>query len=1602
MWSLHSILSVRRSLLCCLLIVFSAGPVWAQDYYVDGTSGSDTNAGTSSGAAFKTIQKAASVATAGSTVLIKGGTYREVVTPTNSGVSGSPITFRNYQSEVATLSGADPLGSLTWTREGATSIYSATVPAGLLTLGNQNQLFADGRPLVLARWPNVGADLDLTRPGLSRIVTKAGQSGPASTLYTMTVTDPTLPNQNWTGALMGVSGWLTSPWGAAKVIGSSANTLTIQVRPSNDDPGTLPVGETVTGAHDGSRYWLSGISAALDAAGEWYFNPTTRVLRVWLPTGDSPASHGLEVRANRPWAFDLNQRSYITVSGLGFVATSLRTESFPVGNELYAAVFNPSAPRSRNVILQDLTFSQVFHADSADTDGGAFNPQDTYRFGAYNSGVILAGTAHMMRRCLIDGSAGHGLVVLGDGHVVEDNVIRNTALLGFENSAITLGDLGLYSKHHSIRFNTLFDSGNYLIRFYAGQSCLIHHNDAWSGKNLVTDGGCIYTWGSNGSDGTNRTEVAYNRVHDGYTEGYGAQGIYLDEGGTSNYIVHHNVAWNLNTGMAVNGVGGSNIDFVHNTLASGIAGDTPMRVVKIDATGNAVRNNLVQSMIHQDEFGSNTPDPILDKNLIGSTDALQLPAQTAPAFVISSNPLFTSPGVQDYTLQVGSPAVNAGSATEVAVRVQADGSELTVAANGTYVGAPDIGAYERGQPVWTAGTRITSLMTTANPTGLNASSSVVSTVVLNWTAPAPLPSGGMLLIERKLGEHFIEVGRVASAATTFTETSLLPGTWSYRVRTTAGGTSNIATVSTLAVGRNASGPIRATSYNALNDVGGAMNFDTVNGIVASPSNGDWLRYDNINFGAIGSYISVTARYGTDGISAIEIRLDDPNTGTLLTKMSLAGAGWSGTSSTAPIVATSGSHALYVKFVIPDGQASFFPCNLFSLAFNLVAAPVGPATCSATATSTSTITLTWSDTASNETGYRVERSADGLWYAQIADLAAGSTTYGDSGLTPATSYWYRVRAVNAGGYSAWSPVASAVTASLIPVTTYTITATAGSNGTVTPAGVTNVASGGSQTYTITPNAGYQIASLTVDGSAVTAAGTYTFTNVTANHTIAATFSVAAVSSLIAGDDFNSYTNGSFAATADPAYNGGSGWASGWSGDTSSGGAGQIVAGGVNGTGTGSHVATYGWTLIQRQLAAATSGEVWISFQLQGTNLQTSSGNVNYVEFLNGGTQAFYLNTQAGTAGTRPWRMTYAGGATTVADDLSHLVMIQMDPTANVARVWFDPSAASQPLSAAATSSTTLGSTAFDRISIRAASGSPMATLAMDDLRIAGSWAALSGTVSYAITASTGANGTVTPVGATTVTSGGNQTYTITPDSGYQIASLTVDGATVTIASSYTFSNVTANHTIAATFSLTPATTYTITATSGTNGTVTPAGTTTVSSGGSQTYAITPATGYQIASLTVDGSAVTIASSYAFTNVTANHTIAATFSLTPVTTYTVTGVVTVGGTGLAGVTVSDGTRSAVTDGSGTYILTGVPAGTYVVTPSIAGYIFSPASTTITVSGTTTVAQVFTGTSTSGSLGTVQVVGGNAGGGCGAGLGALLLCGLCLGLAGLRRRR
>lgn len=96
-------------------------------------------------------------------------------------------------------------------------------------------------------------------------------------------------------------------------------------------------------------------------------------------------------------------------------------------------------------------------------------------------------------------------------------------------------------------------------------------------------------------------------------------------------------------------------------------------------------------------------------------------------------------------------------------------------------------------------------------------------------------------------------------------------------------------------------------------------------------------------------------------------------------------------------------------------------------------PSAPTSLTATAAATNRINLAWSDTAGAVgIGFKLERAiASGGPWMQINIVAAGVTSYSDLNLYPGSKWWYRVRAYNAGGNSAYSSVASATTPNTPP-------------------------------------------------------------------------------------------------------------------------------------------------------------------------------------------------------------------------------------------------------------------------------------------------------------------------------------------------------------------------------------------------------------------------------------------------------------------------------------------------------------------------------------------------------------------------------------------
>ena len=146
----------------------------------------------------------------------------------------------------------------------------------------------------------------------------------------------------------------------------------------------------------------------------------------------------------------------------------------------------------------------------------------------------ILGSNITFKNCSIAYSAGNGLYDGGTNNKIINCIIHDVCYMGGYTAAINApGTAGEY------RQNTLYNSGRYIF-LHAGKQFKFLNNDLFNGGILTDDIGLTYTYGTDGQGSV----IAYNKVHD--NKANIGIGIYLDNY-TKNYVVHHNLVWNMNT-----------------------------------------------------------------------------------------------------------------------------------------------------------------------------------------------------------------------------------------------------------------------------------------------------------------------------------------------------------------------------------------------------------------------------------------------------------------------------------------------------------------------------------------------------------------------------------------------------------------------------------------------------------------------------------------------------------------------------------------------------------------------------------------------------------------------------------------------------------------------------------------------------------------------------------------------------------------------------------------------------------------------------------------------------------------------------------------------
>lgn len=113
---------------------------------------------------------------------------------------------------------------------------------------------------------------------------------------------------------------------------------------------------------------------------------------------------------------------------------------------------------------------------------------------------------------------------------------------------------------------------------------------------------------------------------------------------------------------------------------------------------------------------------------------------------------------------------------------------------------------------------------------------------------------------------------------------------------------------------------------------------------------------------------------------------------------------------------------------PLGNSDF--SNVLEITTTALQIPASPSSLRIASTAKNSINLIWNDNSSNENGFRVYRSNSSTeGFSEITAVAANNNSYIDNSLQPGTTYYYKIRAYNDDGLSAYSPVVSATTIAL---------------------------------------------------------------------------------------------------------------------------------------------------------------------------------------------------------------------------------------------------------------------------------------------------------------------------------------------------------------------------------------------------------------------------------------------------------------------------------------------------------------------------------------------------------------------------------------------
>lgn len=429
--------------------------------------------------------------------------------------------------------------------------------------------------------------------------------------------------------------------------------------------------------------------------------------------------------------------------------------------------------------------------------------------------------------------------------------------------------------------------------------------------------------------------------------------------------------------------------------------------------------------------------------------------------------------------------------------------------------------------------------------------------------------------------------------------------------------------------------------------------------------------------------------------------------------------------------------------------------------------------------------------------------DGVAIVGTCTLVSGSCDVSTSALAVGS---HSITAIFSGGGDHAASGSSPLT-QVVDARSFEIRASvAGGSGTITPAGVTVVPEGGSQTYSITPAAGYRLNYVAVNGMFVGAPASYTFTNVRGSATITADFVPVTYTIAVTQTPngfVSPYTYSGFKAGASQGY-------------AISPKAGYHVADvEVDGTSVGA-VTSYSFTNIQANHTIRATFAANPSYTIQATAGPNGSISPAGATTVLGGLGQKY--TVAPSSGYRVAGVVVDGvakgaltsytfsavaanhaiDATFVRDEYTVTASVlggQGTITPPGATVVPGGGSQSYAISPA-------GGYRINYVAVNGFSVGQVASYTLGDVRRDSTIAVHFVPITYTITVTQAANGLISGATFSGFVAGASHTYTVTPSAGYRVSDVLVDGSSVGAVASYTFTDIRGDHSITARFEPSP--------------------------------------------------------------------------------------------------------------------------------------------------------------------------------------------------------